>query len=269
MNFAFIHWHVWCIVSHHVLHMHAQERGRSVVQQYAKRLLKPSPSRTPDLRRAAVRDHCEQAMGRCSLGVPTRHGDDRALAWHAALGRRRLPYQWRGLSLRAQALEQHCGTLPRDICMHARFEQAMGRCSLGAPTRHGDDGALAWHAAWGRRRRTSGVAFPFALKRLSNTAARTHAQFEMLTRSAHAAWRRWGFGMARCVGTFLLTSGADVPFVLERLRNPPARPQEASPRSCNDGYTNAECMTLWVYVSDAAASGAVDVLGAMVERGER
>ena len=49
-------------------------------------------------------------MGRCSVGVPMWLADDAALAWHAPGGRPRRPYQWRCLSLRARAPEQHCDT---------------------------------------------------------------------------------------------------------------------------------------------------------------
>ena len=158
---------------HHVLHMHAQERGRSVVQQYAKRFLKPSPSRTPDLRRAVVRDPCEQAMGRCSLGVCPRGMATMGL-WHGTLhwvadacrtSGVAFPFVLKRLSNTAARL--------RDICTHARFEP----CEAIVSQRWGDDcpRGMATMGLWhGTLRgvadacRTSGVAFPFAL----NTAAR-------------------------------------------------------------------------------------------------
>ena len=52
-------------------------------------------------------------MGRCSLGVPTWRGGDEALAQHAPGGLPRRPYQWRRLSLRARAPEQHSTTPSR------------------------------------------------------------------------------------------------------------------------------------------------------------
>ena len=99
---------------------------------------------------------CEQAMGARSLGAPTWLGEGVALAWHAPGGVTPPAYQWRRLSLRARAHEQHSGTPSRAISAHARFEpceacceQAMGARSLGAPTWLGEGVALAWHAPGG------------------------------------------------------------------------------------------------------------------------
>ena len=50
----------------------------------------------------SVRGHCKQAMGRCSLGVRTLHGTDRALAWYAAWGPPPYECQWRRRTFRAR-----------------------------------------------------------------------------------------------------------------------------------------------------------------------
>ena len=97
---------------------------------------------------------------------------------------------------------------------------------------------------------TSGVAFPFVLERLSNPPERPQeASPRTADLSRGRPWEsnRWGnahSGRPRCLAAMrlghgallgvcydLLTSGVAFPFVLERLSNPPERPQEASPLS--------------------------------------
>ena len=176
----------------------------------------------------------EQAMVGCSLGVPTWLGDDAAVAWHAPGGPPCRPYQWRCLSLRDRAPEQHSDTPSRAISTHARFEpweamgeQAMGRCSLGVPTWLADDAALAWHAPGGRPRR------PYQWRCLSlrdrapeqhsDTPSRAISTYAvggrgrasdggMLTRGAHVAWRRCGCGMARSWGSPMSPVPVALPF---------------------------------------------------------
>ena len=71
-------------------------------------------------------------MWGCSLGVSTLLGGDEALAWHAPGGFLRPPYQWRRLSLRARAPEQHSGTplraRPRELSRRRPWES--NRCEV-------------------------------------------------------------------------------------------------------------------------------------------
>ena len=197
----------------------------------------------------------EQPMGGCSLGAPTWLGEAVALAWHAPGGALPPPYQWRRLSLRARAPEQHSGTPSRGISTHARFEpweavesNRWGDAHSGRP--RGLVRLWLWHGTLlGVRHhlRTSGVAFPFVLERLSNTPARPQEASPRTPDVRPCESKRWGDahsgrprGLVRLwlwhgtllgVRHHLRTSGVAFPFVLERLSNTPARPQEASPRT--------------------------------------
>ena len=114
--------------------------------------------------------------------------------------------------------------------------------------------------------RTSGVAFPFVIERLSNTPARPQEPSPCtpdLSRVKHAVSKRWGHahsGRLRGLGRVWLwhgtllgvchhlrTSGVAFPFVLERLSNTPARPQEPSPcEACCEQAMGRPCGLGWI-----------------------
>ena len=122
----------------------------------------------------------------------------------------------------------------------------MWGCSHRVSTLLGGDEALAWDAhEKPYALLTSGAAFPFVLERLSSPPARPQEASPYLSRGRPCGSNRWGnahSGCPRCLAAMRLwhgallgvryalrTSGVALPFVLERLSSPTARPQEASP----------------------------------------
>ena len=183
------------------------------------------------------------------------------------------PHQQRRLSLRARAPEQHTGTPSRGTSAFEPWE-AVGeqtmcgcahsgrrRCLLRLRLRHETLMGVCYHF------RTSGVAIPVVLERLSNTPARLQEPSVLcVSRGGASESKRWvdaHSGRPRRLPRLRLrrdavlrvchhlrTSGAAIPFVLERLSNTPARLQESPPRSSRQaalivgGCTRIERMAL-------------------------
>ena len=162
---------------------------------------------------------CEQAMQARSLGAPT-WLKGCVWLWHGALlGVRRHLHT---SSVAFPVVLERLSNTPAHPQEPSPCTPELSRVRpvVSKRCRHAHSGRLRglgrvwlWHdALLGMRHhlRTSSVAFPFVLERLSNPPARLHeapprcraraSDAGTLTRGAHVAWWRHGFSMARSWG---------------------------------------------------------------------